>query len=35
MLDLITEILISENEFTETNCKRLQKSLVYIENNRF
>ena len=33
MFDVIKEILISEKEFTETNCKRLQKALVYIENN--
>ena len=24
---------MSEKEFTETNYKRLQKALVYIENN--
>ena len=33
MFDIIKEILISEKEFTETNHKRLQKALVYIENN--
>ena len=33
MLDVIKEILISENDFTETNYKRLEKALVYIENN--
>ena len=33
MFDVIREILISEKEFTETNYKRLQKALVYIENN--
>ena len=33
MFDVIKEILITEKEFTETNCKRLQKALVYIENN--
>ena len=33
MFDVIKEILISEKEFTETNYKRLQKALVYIENN--
>ena len=27
------EILISENDFTETNYKRLEKTLVFIENN--
>ena len=32
MLDVINETLVSENEFTETNYKRLQKSLFYIEN---
>ena len=31
--DVIKEILISEKEFTETNYKRLQKALVYIEKN--
>ena len=33
MFDVIKEILISEKEFTETNYKRLQKNLVYIESN--
>ena len=33
MFDVIREILISEKEFPETNYKRLQKALVYIENN--
>ena len=33
MLDVIKEILISENDFTETNYKRLEKALVYIESN--
>ena len=33
MFDVIKEILITEKEFTETNYKRLQKTLVYIENN--
>ena len=33
MFAVIKEILISEKEFTETNYKRLQKTLVYIENN--
>ena len=32
MFDVIKETLMSENEFTETNYKRLQKSLFYIEN---
>ena len=32
MFDVIKEISISEKEFTETNCKRLQKNLPYIEN---
>ena len=32
MSDVIKEISISEKEFTETNCKRLQKNLAYIEN---
>ena len=30
---IIKEILISENDFTETNYKRLEKTLVFIENN--
>ena len=29
----LKEILISEKQFTKTNYKRLQKALVYIENN--
>ena len=33
MFDVIKEMLISEKEVTETNYKRLQKALVYIENN--
>ena len=33
MFDVTKKILISENEFTATNCKRLEKVLVYIENN--
>ena len=33
MFDVIKEILKSEKQFTETIHKRLQKSLVYIENN--
>ena len=33
MFDVIKEKLISEEEFTETNYERLQKALVYIENN--
>ena len=33
MFDVVKEILISKKEFTETNYKRLQKALVYIENN--
>ena len=33
MLIVIKEKLTSEKEFTETNYKRLQKALVYIENN--
>ena len=37
MFDVIKKILISEKEFPETNYKRLQKPLVYIEKqfNRF
>ena len=31
--NVIKEILKSEKEFTETTYKRLQKALVYIENN--
>ena len=33
MFDVIKEILITEKEFAETNYKRLQKALVYVENN--
>ena len=33
MFDVIKELLILEKEFTEANYKRLQKALVYIENN--
>ena len=33
MFDVIKEILIPKKEFTETNYKRLQKALVYTENN--
>ena len=33
MFDVIKEILISEKQFTETNYKRLEKGLAYIENN--
>ena len=33
MFDIIKEKLIPENEFTGNNYKRLQKVLVYIENN--
>ena len=33
MFDVIKEVLIAEKEFTETNYKRLQKALVYIENS--
>ena len=29
----LKEILISEKQFTKTNYKRLQKALVYIEEN--
>ena len=32
MYDVIKQLLISEEEFTETNNERLKKSLVYIEN---
>ena len=32
MFDVIKEISVSEKEFTETICKRLQKNLAYIEN---
>ena len=31
--DVIKEILMSGKEFNETNYKRLEKYLVYIENN--
>ena len=33
MLHIIKEILISEEQFTETNYKRLEKGLAYIEKN--
>ena len=33
MFDVIKGTLISEKEFTEINYKRLQKALVYKENN--
>ena len=33
MFDVIKEILISKKEFTDTNYKRFQKVLVYIEND--
>ena len=33
MFDVIKEILISEKNFTKTNYKKIQKALVYIENN--
>ena len=33
MFDVIKEMLISEKEFTETNYKRLQKTLFYMESN--
>ena len=33
VFDVIKMILISEKEFTETNYKRLPKSLIYIGNN--
>ena len=33
MFDVIKEILISEKELAETNYKRLQKVLIYIESN--
>ena len=33
MFGVIEETLISENKFAETNYERLQKALVYIENN--
>ena len=33
MIHVIKEILISEKDFTQSNYKRLQKSLVFIKNN--
>ena len=33
MFDIVRKMLISENEFTKTNYKRLEKLLVYIKNN--
>ena len=33
MYDVIKEILISEEEFTETSYKILQEALDYIKNN--
>ena len=33
MFDAVKEILISQNEFIETNYKKLKKALVHIENN--
>ena len=33
MFDVIKEILILEKVFPETNYKKLQKALVYIESN--
>ena len=33
MFHVIKEILISKKEFTDTNYKRFQKVLVYIEND--
>ena len=33
MFYVIKKLLISVKEFTETNYKRLQKALVYIEND--
>ena len=33
MFDVIKEIFISKKEFAETNYNRLQRALVYIENN--
>ena len=33
MFDIIKETLILEKVFTETNYKRLQKTLPYIKNN--
>ena len=33
MVNIITEILISEKELTDNNYERLKKALSYIENN--
>ena len=33
MFDVIKEILISEKEFTVTNYKGLEKTLIQIKNN--
>ena len=33
MFDVIKELLTSEKEFIETDYNRLQKALVYKENN--
>ena len=33
MFDVIKELSIPEKEFTKTNYKRFQKTLVYIDNN--
>ena len=33
MIHVIKEILISEKDFTESNYKRLQKTLAFIKNN--
>ena len=33
MVNVITEILISEKELTDNNYERLKKVLSYIENN--
>ena len=33
MFDVMTEILISGKEFTETNSKRFPEGLVYMKNN--
>ena len=33
MVNIITEILISEKELTDNNYERLKKVLSYIENN--
>ena len=35
MFDVTVEILISEKEFTETNCKILQKDLHEKQFDRF